>query len=95
MFGLDVKEKKRKAKMTMLTREQEWSPSAIEVIQRTLVGGCIISSHPQHPGVVVVFRELSGDEIKQLQAALPAFKMSAKVIQGFDNPELPFVPSFI
>jgi hypothetical protein len=91
LVGLSVREQRGKMKVTLLTRTLEHAKWTNE--GSTLMNGlkpmCVINTHPQHPTIMMLLGTWPEDEIRML---LPGIKFTVKVVQGYDNPELPWSP---
>ena len=88
LLGLDLKAKRAKVKVTMLTREAGWVRADLD---RMIAGSTImeISSHPKHPTILLIHDEFGRE---QLEEWLGFTDFEHQVITGLDNPDLPWSP---
>lgn len=87
LIGLDVRERQRKMKFTVLRRESPWSADDVSRFISDL--GCFqVHQHPQHPGVVI----LDGEYPRVSISLIIRGDFEHEVVTGRDNPRLPFIP---
>ena len=90
LMGMHIKEMRAKEKVTVLRRANgHWSVSEIEILVAHTRNS--VSSHPMYPEVLL----LPGEPLRERLMALIQGEFEYTVVQGMDNPNLPFKPQFI
>lgn len=91
LMALQVAENMRKLEMTVLFRQGgTWSREEVSNITNGLMTQ--VSSHPQHPEYLVLFKHFT--KAKALEAHGGGLAFTATQVTGVQNKDLPFVPGF-
>ena len=92
LIGLDVvREKRRKLKFTVLRKDELERWNWREVERLVTLGPCgVVNQHPTHLETVLVHGEWTREQVRQV---LHHDNFSIKIVQGWDNPDLPFRPN--
>ena len=88
LLGLDLAERRRKAKFTVLRRPKGWSRQEADMLSCGLEPGAVVAIHPKHPEFLVIALEYSREAIA---AVLGVSDFDHKILQGYNNPDLPFI----
>ncbi|MDP3770090.1 MAG: hypothetical protein Q8R40_04095 [bacterium] len=90
LIGLDIRKKRAQQKVTVLRRVNgHWSTSEIEILVVHTRNS--VSSHPMYPEVLL----LPGELLREHLMALIQGEFEYTVVEGMDNPAMPFKPQFI
>jgi len=87
LLGLDLVERRRKAKFTVLRRQKGWSRQEADALACGLKPGAVVATHPKHPEFLVIALEYSREAVA---AVLGVSDFDHKIVQGYNNPDLPF-----
>ena len=88
LVGMDLAEKRRKAKFTVLQKsEGNWDNASVSRLTGGLGTEC--NQLPSCPGSIILWGEYTAEAIANL---LGQGSCTHKIVVGFDNPELPFKP---
>lgn len=90
LVGMHAAELRQQMKLTVLTRSTPWT--MIEINSLLLPPSFTNASHRGHPGVLILIGEYSRNAI---EAVIPDHSFELQVVQGYDNPSLPFKPSLV
>ena len=87
LVGMTIRENRRKAKITILRRSTGWSMDEVRALVYGLKPFSIVHQHPQQPQVLMIREAWTKEEIV---GVLKKDDFEYVVLQGYDNPELPF-----
>ncbi|HLC99837.1 MAG TPA: hypothetical protein VJC11_02645 [Patescibacteria group bacterium] len=90
LMGLAVSDNRAQQKVTVLKKKDAWSDTEVGL---AVTGLCTaVCGHPKHPNVLLLAGEFSKDTIATF---ILERNFECEVVQGMDNPQLPFTPRFI
>ena len=92
LFALDLIERRKKVKVTMLRQidNTAWTPREISVLAN-LKPMAVVSQLPAHPTIALIQGgPWSKDEVSK---ALGHNRFEHEIVEGLDNPRLPFEPT--
>ena len=89
-LGMLEREKRKEMKFTVLRRGAVWTQ--LERDSLADKSSTEVHGHADHPGVIIMKGEYSRD---QIVAFIGEGIGVYSVVQGYDNPELPFRPSLV
>lgn len=88
LLGLDLVERRKEAKFTVLKRPggrwQDWEQDRLSLCLKPMA---VVATHPRHPEFLVIANEYLRDDIIR---ALQNSNFEYQVLQGWNNPDLPF-----
>ncbi len=93
LLGMSVRDLRTKAKFTVLSREEEQLWTFAEATRLTQCLGIIVfvHQHPNYPHHLIIEGAHSEKTVCEVISRGPLF--THKIVQGFENPELPWVPT--
>ncbi|HLK13226.1 MAG TPA: hypothetical protein VKT78_00340 [Fimbriimonadaceae bacterium] len=88
LLGMEVRERRRKAKVTILRRPNgSWSQADVSILM--CLGPMIfIHGHPRHPNILMIREAHEKSAIAALLVGKDDFEH--EIITGYDSPSLPF-----
>ena len=90
LLAMDLLDKRRKAKFTVLRRQNgTWSSSEISMLVKGLQAE--IGSHPRHPEYLVIPGHYTKEAISRIIGDKPSYTVTQ--VTGVGSKELPFIPS--
>ncbi len=90
LMSLAVSENRATQKVTVLTKKDEWTDTARHLANTGLCAA--ISSDSEYPNVLLLMGEFSHEIVATF---ILERDFECEVVQGMDNPRLPFTPDFI
>ncbi|MHB8830550.1 MAG: hypothetical protein ACYC44_00285 [Patescibacteria group bacterium] len=89
LLGFIMQDNRREMKFTVLRRQLPWTKEEVGLLCNGIFNE--VYEHPNHPGVVIMYGEHSQEKIAEI---LSGDFGEYEVVQGYDNPKLPFRPTF-
>ncbi len=90
LVGIQMEDSRKKRMMTVLRRQGgTWSPTETGKLVDNFKTP--IHGHPEHPEYIIADGVIHQDDI---QIVLGVNDFELKMVEGMDNPRLPFVPSW-
>lgn len=88
LTGMIMRDNALKMKLTVIRLDKAHLPLKRQIVN-SIVNGLMVevSERHDHPDVIVVRREVAGQDIERVAKGI---KFELKVLQGINNPELPF-----
>ena len=88
LFGLDLQERRKNAKFTVLRRPgKTWNQGETTILSTGLYPGAVVAMHPRYPEILVIANEHA---LGAIVAVLGTSDFEYRVLRGWDNPDLPF-----
>ncbi len=87
LLGIMMQDNQRKMKFTVLRRKLPWTQEEVGLLCNGIFNE--VYGHPDHPGVVILNGEHSQEKIAEI---LSGDFGEYEVVEGRDNPRLPFRP---
>jgi hypothetical protein len=92
LLGMTLRAERKNAKITLLHRPKgQWHKEEVSRLVRGL--NTSVCEHPLHPEYLILFGHYTKE--KTLEVMLGGVAYTAKQVLGYDNQELPWVPTFI
>lgn len=92
LIGMDLKARRAEAKFTVITKTGEDTNWSNQEATKIVMKYCTqIQRLPALPEVMLLWGEYSKEQVER---AINHNGFDLEVIQGYDNPELPFRPTF-